>query len=86
MIGKKLEQPKGRFALTNGRVILPEAIVTDKAVVVQGNRLLDVADHTALGSRVQVIDVGGRYITPGLIDIHIHGAVGRLLISDSTRS
>lgn len=76
MIGKKLEQPKGRFALTNGRVILPEAIVADKAVVVEGNRLLDVADHTALGSGVQVIDVGGRYITPGLIDIHIHGAVG----------
>jgi N-acetylglucosamine-6-phosphate deacetylase len=76
MIGKELEQPKGRFALTNGRVILPEAMVADKAVVVEGDRLLDIADRAALGSGVQAVDVGGRYITPGLIDIHIHGAVG----------
>ena len=76
MIGKELEQPKGRFALTNGRVILPETMVADKAVVVEGDRLLDIADRAALGSGVQTIDVGGRYITPGLIDIHIHGAVG----------
>ena len=76
MIGKELEQPKARFALTNGRVILPEAIVVDKAVVVEGYRLLDIADRAALSSEVQTVDVGGRYITPGLIDIHIHGAVG----------
>jgi len=76
MIGTELEQPKGRFALTNGRVILPEAIAADKAILVEGDRLLDIADRAALGSGVQAIDVGGRYITPGLIDIHIHGAVG----------
>ncbi len=76
MDAKKLEQPQGRFALTNGRVILPEAMVADKAVVVEGDKLLDIADRAALGSEIQTIDVGGRYITPGLIDIHIHGAVG----------
>jgi N-acetylglucosamine-6-phosphate deacetylase len=73
---KELEQPQGRFALTNGRVILPEAMVADKAVVVEGDKLLDIADRAALSSGIQTIDVGGRYITPGLIDIHIHGAVG----------
>lgn len=76
MIGKEMEQPKGRFALTNGRVMLPKALVTDKAVVVEGQRILDVSERASLGTGVQEIDVGGRYITPGLIDIHIHGAVG----------
>jgi len=76
MIGKALEQPKGRCALTNGRVILPEAIVTDKAVVVEGDRILDVVDRAALGAGLQEIDAGGRYVAPGLIDIHMHGAVG----------
>ena len=76
MIGKELEQAKGRFALTNGRVILPEAIVAGKAVVVEGDKILDVADRATLGSDVQQIDVGGRYITPGLIEIHMHGAMG----------
>jgi N-acetylglucosamine-6-phosphate deacetylase len=76
MTGKELEQPKGRFALTNGRVILPKGLVTDKAVIVEGQKILDVSELASLGSGVQEIDVGGRYVTPGLIDIHIHGAVG----------
>jgi N-acetylglucosamine-6-phosphate deacetylase len=76
MIGKTLEQPQGRLALTNGRVVLPRTIVTDKAVVVEDGKILDVIDPAASGSGVQEIDVGGRYITPGLIDIHMHGAVG----------
>jgi N-acetylglucosamine-6-phosphate deacetylase len=75
MIGKELEQPKGRFALTNGRVILPEEIVTSKALVVEGDRILGMADAASLGVEVPRIDVGGRYIAPGLIDIHTHGAL-----------
>jgi len=76
MTAKELELPRERFALTNGRVVLPTEIVTDKAVVVEDNKILDVIHVASLGSGVQQIDVGGRYITPGLIDIHIHGAVG----------
>lgn len=75
MIGNEIEQPKGRFALTNGRVILPQEIVTGKAVVVGGKRIVGIADADSLSAEVEKIDVGGRYIAPGLIDIHTHGAL-----------
>ena len=75
MIGNEMEQPKGRFALTNGRVILPQEIVTGKAVVVEGKKIVGIADADSLGAETEKIDVGGRYITPGLIDIHTHGAL-----------
>jgi len=75
MIGKELERPRGRFALTNGRVILPREIVTGKAVVVEGKKIVGIADADSLGTETEKIDVGGRYITPGLIDIHTHGAL-----------
>lgn len=76
MIGKGLERPKGRFALTNGRVILPQGIVTGKAVVVEGKKIVGIADADSLGAEAEKVDVGGRYIAPGLIDIHTHGALG----------
>jgi N-acetylglucosamine-6-phosphate deacetylase len=76
MIGKEIGQPERLFALTNGRVILPREIVADQAVVVEGDQILDVTEHRSLGTGIQRIDVGGRYIAPGLIDIHIHGALG----------
>ena len=75
MIGNEIEQPKGRFALTNGRVILPQAIVTGKAVVVEGKKIVGIAETDSLGTETEKIDVGGRYIAPGLIDIHTHGAL-----------
>jgi len=76
LIGTMIEQPKGRFALTNSRVILPQEIALDKAVLIEGNKIVAVTDRDALGSEVKTIDVEGRYITPGLIDIHTHGALG----------
>jgi N-acetylglucosamine-6-phosphate deacetylase len=75
MIGKELERPRGRFALTNGRVILPQGIVTGKAVVVEGKKIVGIADADSLGAEAEKVDVSGRYIGPGLIDIHTHGAL-----------
>jgi N-acetylglucosamine-6-phosphate deacetylase len=75
VIGNEIEQPKGRFVLTNGRVILPHRIVTDKAVVVEGKKIVGIVEADSLGAEAEKIDVGGRYITPGLMDIHTHGAL-----------
>lgn len=71
-----LDDPGRRCALVNGRVVLPDAIVLGKAVVIEGKRIAGIADAGELGSDTPRIDVAGRYITPGLIDIHTHGALG----------
>ncbi|MBC8446687.1 MAG: N-acetylglucosamine-6-phosphate deacetylase [Chloroflexi bacterium] len=76
MVGNTVEQPKGRLALINGQVILPQRIVTGKAVVVEGEKIVGLAGVDSLDADAEKIDVGGRYITPGLIDIHVHGALG----------
>jgi len=69
-------QAPGRFALTNGRIILPDAIVAGQAVLVEGERIAGVLPIAELPDGVETIDVGGRTIAPGLIDIHTHGALG----------
>jgi N-acetylglucosamine-6-phosphate deacetylase len=76
MLGAQLEQPTARAALVNGRVILPRDMAHGQAVVVEGGTILDVIDASSLDPEVQLIDVGGRLITPGLIDVHTHGARG----------
>ena len=67
-----------RLALTNGRIILPDRIVEGQALLIEAGRVVDLAEPDALGAEVETFDVGGQYIAPGLIDIHIHGAMGHI--------
>jgi N-acetylglucosamine-6-phosphate deacetylase len=65
-----------RFVVTNGRVILPNGVTDRHAVLVEDGRIITVAPEPALPAGLASIDAGGRYIAPGLIDIHTHGALG----------
>lgn len=73
---EKPQEPKGLFAIVNGRVILPDRVETNKAVVVEGGKIKGIEDTGALADGLQKIDAAERYVTPGLIDIHTHGALG----------
>lgn len=64
------------FALTNGRIVLPNQVVADQALLIHGNTLGEITEERTLPADVERIDVGGRLISPGLIDIHTHGALG----------
>ena len=66
--------------IKNGKVVLPDCSgFTDTDVLVEDGRIL------ALGKNLvsdEVFDVNGKYILPGLIDIHNHGSVGIYFGSD----
>jgi N-acetylglucosamine-6-phosphate deacetylase len=73
------------FALVNGQVVLPDRLVSGMAVVIERSVKGDSAvigtiaallDEDRLPPDIAQTDVGGRWITPGLIDIHTHGALG----------
>ncbi len=64
------------FALVNGRVILPDRVLAGHALVIQGATIQDLPPQEALPPEMPRVDVGGRLISPGLIDIHTHGALG----------
>jgi len=68
-------RPDTPKALVNGRIALPDRVVTGRALVIEGGRIAGLADPGDLGTELQHIDVGGRLNTPGLVDIHTHGAL-----------
>lgn len=65
-----------RFALTNGLIVLPTTVIRDQALVIDTGRIVGLVAPAELAADLPRFDVGGRLITPGLIDIHIHGALG----------
>jgi N-acetylglucosamine-6-phosphate deacetylase len=73
---RKAMKNNNRFALVNGRIVLPNQMEMGKVVVVEGEKITGIAGVGDINRDVERVDVDGRFITPGLIDIHTHGALG----------
>jgi N-acetylglucosamine-6-phosphate deacetylase len=66
------------FALVNGKVITPDKQIDDGIIIVKGNVIDDFGSkgQVTIPENAKIIDLKGLYISPGFIDIHIHGAWG----------
>ncbi len=63
--------------LTDGRVVYPDVVMDDCEVVVQGSTILEVRRPRRRRPGIdRVISLGGGFLTPGLIDLHVHGGGG----------
>jgi N-acetylglucosamine-6-phosphate deacetylase len=58
------------FWLTRGRLVMPQGIV-DGAVHIAGSRIAAVRGAAPAGART--VSVGGAYLAPGFIDLHVWG-------------
>lgn len=66
------------IGLINGIVISGGAIYRNKVIVVAGKRIENVIDESSLTPDIELVDLKGCYITPGLIDLQTNGAGGAL--------
>ena len=61
-------------AIINGKIILKNEILENK-IIVFDEKIIDITNE--IPENCEVIDVKGKYVSPGLIDIHIHGNMGK---------
>lgn len=63
-------------AIINGKIILPDEIVENK-ILLFSKKIIGFYENIPKEYKdVEIIDAKGKYVSPGLIDIHIHGNVG----------
>src|SRR5688572_30422858 len=60
----------------NGKIITSSRIIDNGTVVVHGSTITDVAEKDIDVADAIEIDAKGNYISPGFIDIHVHGGGG----------
>ncbi len=68
--------------ITNARVITPAGIRAANVLFDAGTITAVVEDDGAIPPDPSVVDAHGRYVAPGLIDIHVHGGGGFDLMTD----
>lgn len=71
-------QNKKITVLKNARLITPVRIIKNGILVIKDGKIADVGarEEVIFPRNARVIDVEGRYVSPGFIDIHLHGGGG----------
>jgi N-acetylglucosamine-6-phosphate deacetylase len=64
------------FALTNARIVTPLELIERGTVVVEKGRVAHVGAAAPAPPGYEVVDLDGRTLAPGYVDIHVHGGGG----------
>ena len=77
MAGYGFSQPAYDLLLEGGHVIdAKNGVSAVRDVAIKDGRIAAVAAHLDPAAALKVVDVAGLYVTPGLIDIHVHVFAG----------
>ena len=73
------------FAIKNAKVILEDEIVLNKALLYT-DKIVGLVDENEIPADAEVIDAEGGYVSPGFIELHIHGYLGKDVCDASEES
>ncbi|MEM7477030.1 MAG: N-acetylglucosamine-6-phosphate deacetylase [Planctomycetota bacterium] len=62
--------------IVGANLILPDRIATDWAIRIEDGKIFSISKEEENCSDIPTIDAGGKYLSPGFIDLHVHGAAG----------
>lgn len=62
--------------IKNGWVFTVRNIFKKMDLQVENGRITAIAEAGSIGEQPEAVDAAGRYVLPGLIDVHIHGCAG----------
>ena len=70
--------------IINTNVILTDGIIFDGFVAVEGDKIVKIGkkEQLKIENDYEIIDAGGLYTAPGLIDIHNHGSENNFFIDN----
>jgi len=72
-----------RLKIINGQVITPNRVIGCGCILVENGKILAIAENEIETSDARVIDARGKYVSPGFIDIHVHGGGGHDFMDNS---
>jgi len=76
-----------RIALTNGTLVTPFREINQGCVLIKGEFIEKIGkvDEIEIPDGTKIVDVRGKYISPGFIDSHLHGAFGGSVMASTEK-
>ena len=71
----------------DGKIILETEVVSDACVICQDGKIQYVGPvPSTLPTGVEIVSLGGGYLAPGFVDIHVHGGHGHDFMDGTTEA
>jgi N-acetylglucosamine-6-phosphate deacetylase len=74
-----------KLKIINGRIITPEKIIENGSVVISEGVITEIGDKEINSKADLILDAEGNFISPGFIDIHVHGGGGSDFMDGTVR-
>lgn len=65
-----------QLKIRNGNIITPDGILTNHTLLITGGIITGISASDIDAPGAAELDAGGNYVSPGFIDIHVHGGGG----------
>lgn len=65
-----------KIRITNGRILTPSGITEGKDLLLSDGVIMGFPDPADPAADCLLVDAGGGYVSPGFVDIHVHGGGG----------
>lgn len=65
-----------KIKIYNGKVITPTKILENACILISKGKIIGIEEGNPDFSDAEIIDAKGQFISPGFIDIHLHGGGG----------
>jgi N-acetylglucosamine-6-phosphate deacetylase len=72
--------------LIQGNLVLPDRILAGGFVLVSDGRIAGIEERFPEWENAIHIDIGDRYISPGFVDLHVHGGGGYDFMDGTTEA
>ncbi len=70
------------LAIKNVTIVMPDHLIPDGVILTENGKITDFGRKLEIPLGAEIIDGGGNYAGPGLIDIHTHGDGDRYFYDD----
>lgn len=72
--------------IINAKIITPYRIIEQGSILVINGKITAVSEGPVENNEVPVIDAAGKYVSPGFIDMHVHGGGGHDFMDNTLES
>lgn len=72
-----------RIVVINAKIVLTDKVIPHGSLVIKDNKIIEISKDNIRQSGATEIDAKGNFVAPGFIDLHVHGDIEKISVTQA---